>query len=215
MVDKAESWLKRAREVLGQKVSTPGVGSEAVSFATSILTAIHGPQSPQVNAFLDGCNQIQKNSGNPANAAHHLFAHAHGTIRNAVAEIEGGLITSLQVLVAGEILAELVRLGKEILQEHTEEAKNVSAVLIAAAYEDLMRRMGQELASFPREKQKLEDVVNALKTARVLKGGEVTVALGYLKFRNDSLHADWTNVSRAQVESCVGFMEALLVKYFS
>jgi len=118
-------------------------------------------------------------------------------------------------LVAGEILAELVRLGKEILQEHTEEAKNVSAVLIAAAYEDLMRRMGQELASFPREKQKLEDVVNALKTARVLKGGEVTVALGYLKFRNDSLHADWTNVSRAQVESCVGFMEALLVKYFS
>src|ERR1700747_81940 len=38
------------------------------------------------------------------------------------------------------------RLSKETLEDDTESVKNVSAVLTAAAFEDLMRRMGSELA---------------------------------------------------------------------
>jgi len=38
------------------------------------------------------------------------------------------------------------RLSKETLEDDTESAKNVSAVLTAVAFEDLMRRMGSELA---------------------------------------------------------------------
>lgn len=105
-------------------------------------------------------------------------------------------MTSLRVLVAGEILSELIRLGKEVLQEQRDEAKDVAAVLIAVAFEDLMRRMGSELAGRP----KLEQV---LTSAGLLQGGEVRTAQSYLKFRNDSLHANWTKVSRAQVESCI------------
>jgi hypothetical protein len=51
----------------------------------------------------------------------------------------------------------------------------------AAAFEDLMRRMGSELAAVTRRPK---------------------------KFRNDSLHADWAKVSRAQVESCVAFLRS-------
>lgn len=65
---------------------------------------------------------------------------------------------------AGEIFAELVRLGKETLQDGTDSAKNVSAVLIAAAFEDLMRRMGSDLAGVV-GRPKLEDVLIALKNA--------------------------------------------------
>ena len=111
-------------------------------------------------------------------------------------------------------MGELIRLGKEILEDNDEPSKNVSAVLIAAAFEDLMRRMGTELAGVV-GRPKLEEVVRTLKDKGILKGGEVGTAQSYLKFRNDSLHADWTLVQRSQIESCTAFIEALLVKHFS
>ena len=61
----------------------------------------------------------------------------------------------------------------------------------------------------------LQDVVTALKDAGVLKGGEIGTAQSFLKFRNDSLHADWANVSRVLVEFCTAFIDAMLIKHFS
>jgi hypothetical protein len=152
---------------------------------------------------------------NPTNSSHHQERLATGAIQNTVAEIKSGLIVSLRAQVAGEIFAELVGLGKEVLEGDTEAAKNVSAVLIAAAFEDLMRRMGSELAGVVGRPPKLEIVLTALKDAEILKGGEVGTAQSYLKFRNDSLHADWAKVQRSQVQSCIAFIEALLTKHFS
>ncbi len=143
-----------------------------------------------------------------------LSEHAKGTIRNIRAEIEGGLIKSVRALLTGEIVAELLVLAKEILADSSEAAKNVSAVLVAAAFEDLIRRMGTEFASVT-GRPELEEVTNILKKKDLLKGGEATIALGYLKFRNDSLHADWKNVERSQIQSCLAFIEALLIKHFS
>lgn len=211
-MDKSELWPKRAKELLAQPIS--GAASEKVQFATSMLTAFYGPQSVQLRSFLDSCTAISKGSSGAGNAEYHLHLHAQGAIKNAVAEIEQGLVTSMRVLVAGEILSELIRLGKEILQEQTEAAKNVAAVLIAAAFEDLMRRMGTDLAGIT-GRPKLEEVLTGLKNAGLLQGGEVGTAQSYLKFRNDSLHADWTKVSRAQVESCIAFTETKLLKHFS
>jgi hypothetical protein len=208
----AEPLLKRAREVLAKPASVNS--SEQVQFATSMLTMLHGAQSTQLKAFSDGCAAISKNSSGAGNAAHHLYHHAQGAIRNAIAEVEGGLIVSLRTQVAGEIFSELVGLGKEAMEDDTESAKNVSAVLIAAAFEDLMRRMGSELAGVV-GRPKLEEVLTALKNAGILKGGEVGTAQSYLKFRNDSLHADWAKVQKSQVQSCTAFIETLLVKHFS
>jgi hypothetical protein len=61
----------------------------------------------------------------------------------------------------------------------------------------------------------MQDVVAGLKDAGVLKGGEIGTAQSFLKSRNDSLHADWLNVGRAQVEPCAAFVDAMLVKHFS
>jgi len=77
-----------------------------------------------------------------------------------------------------------------------------------------MRRMGSELAGLV-GRPKLDEVLSTLKDAGITKGGEVGVAQSFLKFRNDSLHADWANVSRAQVEACAAFIEAMLLKHFS
>lgn len=208
----AEAWIARAKEVL--KLYEERRAPEVVPFAVSLLTSLYGPNSPQLEAFNIAQAQIAKQSENPRDAAFYQGQQAHTTIKNVVAESESGLIGSLRAQVAGEILSELVALGKDTLTGGTESAKNVSAVLIAAAFEDLMRRMGSELAGVV-GRPKLEDVLTALKNAGVLKGGEVGTAQSYLKFRNDSLHADWTKVQQSQVQSCTAFLEVLLVKHFS
>ena len=213
MIDNSNLWLKQAEEML-QKGSGPAAGAEAVHFATSMLTALYGPESPQLTQFLAGCAAIAKSAHTPEGMNFPLLMHARGAIKGTKAELEAGLIVRLRVAVAGEILAELIRLAKEIIVDRTEEAKNAGAVLIAAAYEGLMRRMGEEFAGVT-ARPKLEEVITALKAANVLKGGQVGTAQSYLKFRNDSLHADWKNVDRSQVESCLSFIESLLVKHFS
>lgn len=200
-----ESWIRRADEVIA--TSSQWNYSEGLQFATSMITAFYGPDSPQMKTFRETAEAIQEARGD-------LSEHTKGTIRNIRAEIEGGLIKSVRALLTGEIVAELLVLAKEILADSSEAAKNVSAVLVAAAFEDLIRRMGTEFAGVT-GRPKLEEVTNILKQKDVLKGGEVTTALGYLKFRNDSLHADWKNVERSQIQSCLAFIEALLIKHFS
>ncbi len=209
------AWIKRANEVisLGDSVSH-GVASEATQFATSLLTALYGPHSTQLKAFSEGCDAISKMRPGTGSVPVQLCRHARGAITNAKAELEAGLVGSLRVQVTGEVLSDLVSLGKEILAERTDAAKNVAGVLIAAAFEDLIRRMGIELAAVA-GRPSLQDVTTALKGAAVLKGGEIGTAQSFLKFRNDSLHADWANVSRSQVESCAAFVDAMLLKHFS
>jgi hypothetical protein len=178
-----------------------------------MLSTFYGPESPQLKQLQAGCDAIAKTASNPRNIHHHLGLHDIGVIQNTEEEIQAGRIIKLRVAVAGEILAELIRLAKEILADRTEEAKNVGAVLIATAYEGSMRRMGEELAGVT-NRPKLEEVITALKDTNVLKGGQVGTAQSYLKFRNDSLRADWRNLDRSQVESCLAFVESLLAKHF-
>src|SRR5579872_2078043 len=134
-------------------------GSEAVQFATSMMTALYGPESPQIRQFRDGCAQVAKIAATPQNMDHYFRRQALGAVRNTVTELKAGLIVRLRVAVAGEILAELIRLAKEIMDDRTGEAKNAAAVLIAAAYESLIRRMGEEFAGVT-DRPKLEDVIS-------------------------------------------------------
>lgn len=207
----AEGWIARATELLGDARKSQ---IESIPFAVSLLSSVYGPQSVQFKTFSGQLERIAAGAESPANARQFENLAALGAIQNTVAELQGGLISNLRTLVAGEIFGELVGLAKQILTDQTEAAKNVAAVLVAAAFEDLMRRMGVELAGVT-GRPELQDVITALKNAAALKGGEVGTTQSFLKFRNDSLHADWARVQRSQVESCLAFIEALLLKYFS
>lgn len=208
MANNADIWLKQAKELLLDASS-----HQIVPFAVSMLAAVYGPQSAQLSALNRRIDQCAKSEGF-LNAESLRGEQAYNAIQSAVTEIENGLVVNLRTHVAGEVLADLIGLGKEILADKTDAAKNVAAVLVAAAFEDLIRRMGAELAGVS-GRPKLEVVINALKDANVLRGGEPAVAQSYLKFRNDSLHADWASVERSQIHSCLGFIEPLLLKHFS
>jgi len=135
MVFDSAAWIKRASEVMSLGDSTShGVASEATQFATSLLTVLYGPQSTQLKAFSAGCDAISKMKPGTGSVPVQLCRHARGAITNAKAELEAGLVGSLRVQVTGEVLADLVGLGKEILAEGTETSKNVAAVLVAVAF---------------------------------------------------------------------------------
>jgi len=208
----AQAWSKRANEVLsGGAAGNYASAGEAVQFATSMLTTLYGPESPQIQSLRSGSDAIsKKKDGN----AYELCCLALGVISNAKKELDAGLVDNIRASIAGEVLGELIRLCREVLDEKTDEAKNVGAVLISAAFEDLMRRMGEQFAGVV-GRPKLSDVVLTLQQASVLKGGQIAITQGCLKLRNDSLHADWNNVDRSQVESCLAFSESLLLKHFS
>lgn len=215
MIDNSQVWSKEAEQVLkrtgeAKMDDISSSASEAVHFATSMLSALYGVESPQMKRFRDGCINAEKVEGY---VQAQLFDHARGVITAANAELKAGLIVRLRIAVAGEILTELIRLAKDVLEERSDAAKNTGAVLVASAFENLMRRMGEEFAGVT-GRPKLQDVITALKDAGVLKGGQIGTATSYLKFRNDSLHADWQAVDRSQVESCLAFTESLLLKHF-
>jgi hypothetical protein len=202
MIDNSEAWSKEAEAILKGGAGTSH--AEAVKFATSMLTALYGAESPQLRQFRDGC----KGQG-----PFGLLQNSLGAIRATLRELKAGLILNLRVAVAGEVLTELIRLAKDILVDRTEAAAHVGSVLVAAAYEGVLRRMADEFAGVA-NRPKLQDVVTALKDAGVLKGGQVGTPQSYLKFRNDSLHADWDAVDLSQVNSCLAFAESLLLKHF-
>lgn len=213
MIDKSEELKARAKAIT-EGAFSHGDHAEACHFATTMLTNLYGANSPQLENFRWGCEAIAKAGLKQGDVwSYALWQQAIGTIREALAQLDAGLTGQMRAAVAGEVLSELLRLARDILSDGVESAKNVGAVLVAAAYEDLLRRMGEEFGGV-RGRPDLLEVVIALKDKQVLKGGEVGTAQSYLKFRNDSLHADWSKVTRAQAESCLAFVEGLLLKHF-
>jgi len=195
-----------------QRASYYAASGEVHQFTVSLLAFVYGQESPQMRAYQADVGAISKSKD--GSVPGQMFDLAQGTLRNVKAEVEGGLVENWRAQIAGELLAELVRLGKEILSDEADEAKNVGAVLIAAAFEGTLRRLGEEQAGVI-GRPPMQDVISSLKTADVLKGGQVHTANGYLKFRNDSLHADWQNLDRPQIEGCILFLESLFEKHFS
>jgi hypothetical protein len=206
-----DAWVKRANEVL---VMT---GWEALpvthQFSLSLVAAMYGPSSVQFRGLREYIDAALRNTKN-GDPDRQIAAHARGAIESTLADIKAGLIVDARAQIQGEVIGELVMLAKDALADKTEPGMHVAAVLTAAAFEDVLRRLAEEKAGLT-GRPKLESVIGVLKDADLIKGGELTTATSYLKFRNDSLHADWPQIYRVQVEGCLNFVESLLVKHFS
>jgi hypothetical protein len=197
-----DSWLKRAKEFKsGQWSGYSDHSTETLMFAISITSALHGAASPQM--------EILKARTAHTGDGWDLYQVALGVIANVISEIEGGLVAGIRLGITGEVLGDLIAIAQEALSEGTIE---VAAVLTAAAFEDLMRRLAQEKAGIT-SRIKLELILHELKDKNILQGGESALANGFLKFRNDSLHANWNSVKEPQITSCLALLNSLIVKH--
>ena len=187
-------------------------GHELYNGALSLIALLYGPNSPQLKSFTQKAETItERFSG--TGLADNLSFLSRGALQNMRAEIEAGVVGSLQRTITGEVLADFLQLARAALDEKRDEAKNVAAVLTAALFEDTIRRLAT--ANGIPHIEKLQDVITELKDKGVLQGSQVGIANSYLNFRNSALHAQWDRIERESVASVLGFVEQLLVRHFS
>lgn len=178
----------------------------------TLMNALYGPSSSQENVWRASLDQIRADyRPNKANILIHLIAAIRGALQTMLEEVDSGFIGSLRDAITGEVLSDLVKLSRKVLEESS--GKDVAAVLTAAAFEDTIRRLSTKYGIADHEK--LADILEELKKQRVLQGAQVGIAQSYLSFRNKALHAKWGEVDLSAVESALAFTEQLLLKHFS
>src|SRR5690349_16529706 len=140
--------------------------------ALGMLGLAHGEDSTQVAALRDAVASHQKNhKDNHFRTARETADSSLGALRNLKREVEEGLVGSLRREVTGEVLGDLLQLGKVTLDEGTDNSKNVAAVLVAAAFEDTIRRLGATYCGI-HTRESLPDILARLKTAELLRGSQ-------------------------------------------
>ncbi len=185
---------------------------ELISGTTTLMQALYGPDSPQLKDLRSALDSIRR-SPNRTIVINDSAAVVRGALRNLRAEVDAGLLGTLQARITGEVLSDFVALARAVLADTNEGAKNVGSVLAAAAFEDALRRLACG-AGIP-HKEKLADVHTALKEKDLLTGAQVGIAQSYLNFRNRALHAQWDTIDRPEAHSVLAFVEQLLLKHFS
>lgn len=208
--------INRVHELLampaGDYTDQAGVSRVAnlYSGALSISVLVYGAGSPQVEAFKKAESNVRALKTGLNYRYQLIDSESRGVLQTIKSEVQQGLVSSIQQQATGTVLAELLSLAKEKLDDRVE----VAAVLAAAAFEDTIRRMGETLAGVT-GRPKLESVLLSLKSANVLVGPAFTTAQGYLTFRNHALHADWSKLNGALVGSLIAFVEGLVLQHFS
>jgi len=170
----------------------------------TLMVTVYGSESHQVGILM-----------HTAKTRHvlEIVKVTHGALENLKAELETGAIGSLRQRIAGDVLTDFIQLARTVLDDPSDKAKNVAAVLTAAAFEDTIRRMGESLAGVV-GRGDLQDVIIALKQKGILQSPQLGIAQSYLNFRNHALHAEWEKIDRSSVQSALGFVEELLLKHF-
>jgi len=61
----------------------------------------------------------------------------------------------------------------------------------------------------------MSDVVNLLKSNRLLKKTEAKIIQSYVTLRNKAFHADWDKISGPEISSVIGYVEKFILINFS
>jgi hypothetical protein len=188
---------------------------EIVHGASSIMALVYGPGSRQVAALERAIGDEQKRVSRDFQELQRTTVAklVAGMLAGTLAEMDAGLVGSIRQQAAAEVLADFVALSRSALESGGDQAKNVAAVLAAAAFEDSIRRLGAIHAGTVGG-EKLADVLVALKNSRFLQGPQVAIAQSYLTFRNHAMHAQWDKIESEAVNSVLGFVEQLVLKHF-
>jgi len=206
----------RVDELLATTSQHPSVPLQSSLYhgTIGVMQVLYGPDSSQEKELHAHVRAIRATyeAADPTGTAYVISGIA-GTLTSIKAELDSGFVGSLRATLTGEVLTDLIKLARTTLEEPGANAKNVAAVLAAAAFEDVLRKLC-DLKGLG-DQEKLMDVLTTLKIALVLQGSEVGIAQSYLNFRNQALHARWSAVDRPAVESVLAFTEQMILKHLA
>jgi hypothetical protein len=192
---------------------SPKLVGEVFHGTMTVMQAMYGLNSNQEKSLREYVHDVQsKYSPSSVRIPDLVISNIWGILDAMKAEISSGFVGSVQSSVTGDVLTDLIKLSKVAIEEAGDDAKDVAAVLSAAAFEDTIRRIAIKHKIPPMEK--LADIITELKNRQVLQGPQVGIAQSYLGFRNKALHAGWSQIERPSVYSVLAFTEQLILAHF-
>lgn len=173
--------------------------------AQSAIQAAFGRHSPHYQSFD---RELQALSNRTVHQQR--LEAVRGIFLAAKADVDGGHLYDLHRTTAGEVVGDFVGLAKLALSEghHT-----VAAVLASAALEDALKRYAVENDLDVTDKT-MEEVVNALKSKRLVSGPQKALLAAMPKLRNKAMHADWESITPQDAGSIIGYVEQFLLSHF-
>jgi hypothetical protein len=106
-----------------------------------VMQALYGPNSSQEQELRAYAKGLRTSAQLLNHAPVTSIEAIKGALESVKAELDTGFIGSLRATLAGEVLTDLIKLARTILAESGDDAKNVGAVLTAAAFEDVLRKL--------------------------------------------------------------------------
>jgi uncharacterized protein YutE (UPF0331/DUF86 family) len=209
-----DDFLRRISELLQLKwhgEQAYDVLGEVYSGTIAIATQLWGANSPQVEAAKQLRIDMQSSDWSEPSKAENLVLLCHGLLRSYASDIAAGRLGTLQLEYQGQVFADLVNTAKAAIAEG---AKDVAAVLAAAALEDTLKRYA-DAKGLDVEDKDLTTVVNALKGAGLMPAPQSTLLKGMVPFRNKALHAEWAKIGESEISAVIAFVEDFLSRKFA
>ncbi len=169
----------------------------------SLIGAVFGESGPHYTHFTSGYYDC-KGRGYEVRGLNHLF-------ESAKSDFDGGYVFNVELQVSGEVFGDFVALSRQSLSEGH---KDVAAVLACAALEDALKRYAA-LNKVDVSQKTMADIVNALKSARLVSGAQKSLLDAMPRIRNMAMHGEWAKISEPDVASVLGFVEQFLLTKFS
>ncbi len=169
---------------------------------TSVMLSCYGAEHTIVLHYLE---KLKERS----DSWHLLTPFFYGQIESIENQFRHGLFDNLESQISSEIFGNFVLLSKEVLSS----SKDVAAVLVCAALEDALKKLGS-LKGLDVHDKDMSEVVNALKRSGILKGAQSTLINSYVTMRNRAFHAQWDKIEATDVSSAIAFTERLLLENF-
>ena len=212
-MDLKDNMLQRIDELLEEpRPSELREKVTEIALATvNMIATLYGPQSAQLNFLKTIEKQIPDEGWQSDWNVGVLINHLHGCLRTLKADILEGRIVDLQSEAQREVLGDFIALARKAL---IEEQKDVAAVLACAALEDALKRCAND-HNLDVDDKDMSDVVNALKSAGVIRGPQGSLLKGFVQLRNKTFHAQWEALDVPDIKSILAFTEEFLVKQFS
>jgi len=188
-----------------------GCLEEAISSTINILEILYGTNSEKLKAYiLLYQGYIRSPNKYLAVVVNSIQYGTLGILKSIKSEVAAGLVGNLELQAQGGIFADFITLARESLDEN----KDVAAVLVSSALEDALKRFALQNNLDVAEKN-MSEVINALKSKRLLKDPQASIVQGHTKLRNNAFHANWDKIETASVNSAIAFTESFILDKFS
>ncbi len=181
----------------------PGIWKKWATSVESLLKAACGADSPYYLNFIKEKEKCRE-------YARGIKALA-GIFQSAREAFDGGHLFDVERDISAEIFSDFVVLAKQALAE---DNKDVAAVLASAALEDALKRHATS-NGLNVDEAPMSEVINALKSKRLVSGAQKSMLAAMLQMRNHAMHARWEEFEKPAVSGLIGFVEEFLLTHFS